>query len=92
MIYQVHHRSVERDQLPSLLTPAKGKYGLRDYEKVFCKSEQAGQDIFSLRGIEKKTGCLIVVKPDQYVASVLPLDRTDLLTAFFEKILIPARN
>lgn len=92
VIYQAHHRSVERNQIPSLLTPAKGKYGLRDYEKVFCKCEQAGQDIFSLRGIEKKTGCLIVVRPDQYVASVLPLDRTDLLTAFFENVLIPARN
>ena len=36
-----------------------------------------------LRGIDREQGCIVVVRPDQYVAHVLPLDARDELTAFF---------
>jgi len=37
--------------MPPLLLPQKGRYGLRDYEKIFCADGKSGQDIFALRGI-----------------------------------------
>jgi phenol 2-monooxygenase len=52
----------------------KGRLGLRDYEKMFCAVKARGKDIFDLRGIDRKHGCMLVVRPDQYVAHVLPLD------------------
>jgi phenol 2-monooxygenase len=34
---------------------------------------------------------MVVVRPDQYVAHVLPLDGTAQLAAFFERFMLPAR-
>ena len=88
-IFQSPHRELERGTLHSLLTPKKGKYGLRDYEKVFCVDYRSG-NIYEKRGIDKDAGCLIIVRPDQYVSQVLPLARFNLLCDFLEKILCPA--
>lgn len=69
------------DELPDFLWPAKGKFGLRDYEKVFHAEE--GNDIFSQRNIDRSNGCIVVVRPDQHIASVLPLSAHDKLAEFF---------
>jgi phenol 2-monooxygenase len=47
------------------------------------------EDIFEARGIDS-AGCVIVVRPDHYVAAVLPLTATDELAAFFARFLVPA--
>ncbi|MEN9588005.1 MAG: hypothetical protein RIT15_1580 [Pseudomonadota bacterium] len=82
-IFQQNHHQFAVTDLPALLFPPKGKLGLRDYEKAFCALEDSKQDIYALRGIDRKQGCLVVVRPDQYIAQVLPLEGTDALTAFF---------
>ena len=82
-ILQQAHRDVAVETLPSLLLPRKGRLGLIDYEKAFCPDRRSGQDIFDLRGIDRERGCLVIVRPDQYVANVLPLDDHAALTAFF---------
>lgn len=58
--------------LPPVLLPRKGPFGLVDYEKAFCPDPR--RDVFDLRGVDREQGCLVVVRPDQYVAHVLPLD------------------
>lgn len=88
-VFQQDFRSLDHAAMPALLRPAKGRYGLRDFEKVFCVDHKLGQDIFDMRGIDRERGCLIIVRPDQYVADVLPLDAHDALSDFFEKLLIP---
>ena len=70
--------------MPPLLLPRKGRYRLTDAEKVFCPDLKNGRDIFDLRGIDRDKGCIVVVRPDQYIAHVLPLDAHAELTAFFE--------
>jgi phenol 2-monooxygenase len=40
-----------------------------------------------MRGINREQGCMIVVRPDQYVANVLPLDGFDALAAYFAGVL-----
>ena len=74
------------DELPDFLRPAKGKYGLRDYEKVFHAEE--GNDIFDQRSINRSSGCMVVVRPDQHIASILPLTAQDELVAFFDEFMI----
>ena len=76
--------------MPSLLLPRKGRYGLRDYEKMFCPDRRPGQDIFELRGIDREQGCIVIVRPDQYVAHILPLDAHDALAGFFDGFMLPA--
>ncbi|MFW8596323.1 hypothetical protein [Cribrihabitans neustonicus] len=42
-----------------------------------------------MRGIDRKNGFMIVVRPDQYVAHILPLGDFGELSAFFEGVLQP---
>jgi phenol 2-monooxygenase len=58
---------------------------LIDYEKVYAADPMG--DIFEDRGIDRD-GAIVVVRPDQYVAHVLPLDGTKELAGFFSGILI----
>ncbi|MBT8202015.1 MAG: 3-hydroxybenzoate 4-monooxygenase, partial [Acidimicrobiia bacterium] len=76
------------------LRPIKGRLGLVDYEKVFCpdfnEPGAAGRDIFDQRGVDREGGALVVVRPDQHVAHVLPLDGYGELARFFAGFMIPA--
>lgn len=82
-VLQENHRDLNIEDMPELLRPEIGKFGLRDYEKVFTVDHKLGEDIFEMRGIDRKHGALVVVRPDQYVAQVLPLDARDELSDFF---------
>jgi 3-hydroxybenzoate 4-monooxygenase len=89
-IFQQDHRTLAIESMPALLLPRKGRYGLRDYEKVFSSVLKNGPDIFDLRGVERTQGALVVVRPDQYIAHVLPLDAHRELAAFFGGFMLPA--
>ena len=87
-VFQQGHRELAVDALPSLLLPRKGPFGLIDYEKAFCPDP--ADDVFDARGIDRDAGCVVVVRPDQYVAAVLPLDDAQGLTDFFTGVLVEA--
>ena len=82
-VFQQDHRDLAIEAMPSFLLPRKGRYGLCDYEKMFCADLKGGNDVFTLRGIDRERGGMVVVRPDQYVAHVLPLDGHGELAAFF---------
>jgi phenol 2-monooxygenase len=88
-IFQQGHRDLAIEAMPPLLVPHKGRYALRDYEKIFCADHDSGNDIFAMRGIDRAAGCLVVVRPDQYVAHVLPLDGFEALAAYFDRFMLP---
>ncbi len=86
-VFQQGLRALDFAALPTLLRPQVGRYGLCDYEKVFCADPKRGEDLFDARGIDRAAGCIVVVRPDQYVGHVLPLDARDALAAYFAGIL-----
>jgi phenol 2-monooxygenase len=88
-VFQQAHRALAIEAMPALLLPQKGRYGLRDYEKMYCADLKSGQDIFAMRGIDREAGCMVVVRPDQYVAQVLPLDGYAELVAYFDGFMLP---
>ncbi|APW41809.1 FAD-binding monooxygenase [Rhodoferax saidenbachensis] len=88
-IFQPHWRELAIESMPDLLRPCKGRLGLRDYEKVFCPDIKNGPDIFDLRGIDRTQGALVVVRPDQYIAHVLPLEAHAALADFFAGFMLP---
>jgi phenol 2-monooxygenase len=88
-VFQQHHRDLAVADLPALLVPRKGRYGLVDYEKAFTPDPRC--DVFDLRGIARDEGALVVVRPDQYVSHVLPLDAYAELAAYFAPLLIERR-
>ena len=87
-VLQQGFRDVNISDLPAALRPTKGELGLVDYEKVFCPDLKNGQDIFNMRGIDRDEGCVVIVRPDQYVAHILPLDAHAELASFFSGILL----
>jgi phenol 2-monooxygenase (NADPH) len=88
-VFQQSHRDLTIEAMPALLLPRKGRYGLLDYEKIFCADLKSGSDIFATRGINREAGCMIVVRPDQYVAHVLPLNGYKQLGSFFDGFMLP---
>ena len=87
-VFQQPHRELAIAAMPPLLLPRKGRLGLQDYEKMFCADPRSGHDIFTLRAIDRAAGCLVVVRPDQYIAHVLPLDGHHELAAYFDAFLL----
>jgi hypothetical protein len=88
-VVQQSHRDVSIQDVPPILRPRKGRYGLVDYEKVFCPDLEDGPDVFDQRGVERGDGALVVVRPDQHIADVLPLDAHEELAAFFDVFMLP---
>jgi len=87
-VFQQGHRELAVGTMPLILLPRKGRFGLIDYEKIFCADE--ARDLFDLRLVDREAGCMVIVRPDQYVSGVLPLDAHEALTDFFAAILIDA--
>lgn len=87
-VFQQAHGDLAIAAMPPLLLPRKGRYGLIDYEKMFCPDLKEGQDIFAMRGVDRDEGCMVVVRPDQYVAHVLPLDGHAALAAYFDGFML----
>jgi phenol 2-monooxygenase len=89
-VFQGSHRDLRLETLPKMLLPTKGRYGLIDYEKAFCPDLKDGPDIFDHRGIDRQNGVLLLVRPDQFIAKVQPLDDISGFTAFCDRFMIGA--
>jgi phenol 2-monooxygenase len=88
VITQQPYTEVDLGVVPDLFLPRTGPFQLIDYEKVYAADP--ADDIFESRGIDR-AGAVVVVRPDQYVANVLPLTATNELAAFFGPILRAGR-
>lgn len=91
-IFQPGFDALPDGPVPALLRPQKGVLALQDHEKIFCTDHKGLGDIFDMRGIDRARGCMIVVRPDQYIAQVLPLDGYQALAAFFDGVFLPLRD
>lgn len=84
IVYQERHTEIDLGTVPGVFLPRVGPFELVDYEKVYARHHDV--DIFEERGIDRG-GAIVVVRPDQYVAHVLPLTATAELAAFFDGVL-----
>ena len=91
-VFQQGFRELALERMPAMLLPRKGRFGLIDYEKMFCADQADGRDIYDLRGIDRIRGCAVIVRPDQYVAHVVPLDDHAEVARFFAGVLLPAAS
>ncbi|MFF2372094.1 FAD-binding monooxygenase [Agromyces sp. NPDC058110] len=85
VVYQQPHGEVDLMETPAVFRPATGPFGLTDYEKVY--GVDADDDIFETRGLSRD-GVVVVVRPDHYVAQVLPLTASGELAEFFRGALL----
>ena len=87
-IFQGTFDQLDYATMPRFFKPTKGKFALQDYEKIFCVDHKGHGDIYDMRGIDRDRGCMVIVRPDQYTAHILPLTATDDLATFFNRILV----
>jgi phenol 2-monooxygenase len=84
VVYQQDWQGVDLRRVPEAYLPRTGPFGLIDYEKLYATDPE--HDAFDERELDRD-GVIVVVRPDQYVANVLPLAATAELGAFFAPIL-----
>ncbi|WP_314323639.1 FAD-binding monooxygenase [Paenarthrobacter ilicis] len=89
VIYQQHHTAIDINAVPAVFKPTVGPFKLTYLEKVF--GTDPANDIFEARGLSRD-GAVVVVRPDQYVANVLPLSATDELAGFFAPQLLAGHS
>ncbi|MFQ4149469.1 FAD-binding monooxygenase [Arthrobacter sp. LAPM80] len=87
LIAQQDFEGVDLGRVPATFMPRTGPFGLIDYELVYAADPV--RDIFEARGIDRG-GAVVVVRPDQYVANVLPLTDTAGLAGFFGQLMLAA--
>ncbi|WP_322995027.1 FAD-dependent monooxygenase [Castellaniella sp.] len=86
VIYQQNHTQIDIGQVPQAFIPRVGPYRLSDYENIYAALPD--DDIFERRKISRQ-GAVVIVRPDQYVAHVLPLSAIDQLTRFLKTFALP---
>jgi phenol 2-monooxygenase len=86
-VFQQGFRALDYAGMPKLLRPNVGRLGLQDFEKIFCSDLKLGDDIFDMRGIDRTAGCVVIVRPDQYVGHIFPLDVRNDMTGYFAGLL-----
>ncbi|QGU05869.1 FAD-dependent monooxygenase [Corynebacterium comes] len=82
VIFQQPHTGINIPDVPTAFRPEVGPYKVRDLERAY--GVLPDEDIFDMRHIDRQ-GAIVVVRPDQYVAHVLPLHATHELTEFFAR-------
>ncbi len=86
VIFQQPHGEVDfGPDIPDIFMPKVGPFQITDYEKVYAIAPET--DIFEARGIDRQ-GAVVVVRPDQYVSHVLPLEAVEEVATFFDGALI----
>ena len=83
VVYQQPHEEVELMRTPSIFRPQVGEFQISNLNKVWGVDPE--DDIFEARGLSRD-GVVVVVRPDQYVAHVLPLTAAAELSDFLAPI------
>ncbi|KIW91339.1 uncharacterized protein Z519_08235 [Cladophialophora bantiana CBS 173.52] len=91
-IHAASRSKLELSDLPKILCPFDPKLGY-DYWKCFVNNndgeEGAFDDAYERWGLDKKRGCLVVVRPDQHVSLVCDVEDVDQLEKYFGQIFVP---
>jgi phenol 2-monooxygenase (NADPH) len=89
-VHSAPRHDIELLDLPEIFHPFDEKTGW-DYDKVFVDGmsyHEGHGEAYLNYGIESETGCLIVVRPDQYVAYVGELEDIEEVAEYFGGILV----
>lgn len=89
LIHQQQYTDFDMSDVPAAFKPKTGRFQLTDMEKAFGVLKD--HDIFDERSISRD-GAVVVVRPDQYVAGVYPLNETDQLESFLHGVFPAVRS
>ncbi|MDN6132521.1 MAG: FAD-binding monooxygenase [Brevibacterium sp.] len=80
VVYQQNHTEFSFPDVPTAFRPHVGEFDLEYVEKIFAAMPE--EDIYDERGVSRD-GAVVVVRPDQYVSGVFPLDAHEEIGKFF---------
>ncbi|KAF3921252.1 hypothetical protein ABW21_db0205835 [Orbilia brochopaga] len=89
-VHSAKRADVELQSLPEAFHPFDKARGW-DYWKVYADDESYHEghgQVYENFGIDKDEGCTVVVRPDGYVATVVRVDDTQSLEAYFAEFMI----
>ncbi|KAL3454384.1 FAD binding domain-containing protein [Aspergillus insuetus] len=87
--------SVELSQIPSAFYPITGKNQIKDLHKIFFDDESYDTKhghLYDYLGISPENGAILVIRPDQYVSSVIAIDDYKRVGEFFKGCLVALEN
>ncbi|KAF5230014.1 hypothetical protein FANTH_14013 [Fusarium anthophilum] len=87
-IHSAPRDKVELLSLPDIFHPFSQEYGW-DYNKVFVDDDSYHEghgQAYDNYGIDAKRGCVVIVRPDQYVSWIGELEDVDDMNQFFKGI------
>ncbi|PWN86734.1 phenol 2-monooxygenase [Acaromyces ingoldii] len=92
-VFSSHRETLHDEQLPDIMTPRTAAgLALKDYTKLFTDDASYNHGhgrMYEKRRVDPKRGAVIVVRPDQYVLSVLHVEETAKLESLLEEVLLP---
>lgn len=88
VIYQQSYMEIELGQLPRYFLPRVGPFQVIDYAKVYAALPD--DDIFDAYEVDR-SGALIIVRPDMYVAHIPPLSAREEITEFLAQSMVRQR-
>jgi phenol 2-monooxygenase len=79
------------------LHPEQSPYGIRAWDTIFADDETyhlGHGHAYRGYGVDPnaEVGCMVLCRPDQYVAAILPITDVDTLNSYLEGVLIPQRK
>jgi phenol 2-monooxygenase (NADPH) len=94
-IHTASRDKVELLDLPALVRPFDPKFGY-DYWSCFVNNNGGSDgnfdDAYERWGVDKRSGCVVVVRPDQHVSLICGLEDVDQLHVFFRSALLIRQN
>lgn len=90
-IHSAPRVGVELLSLPDIFHPFSQEYGW-DYNKVFVDDisyHEGHGRAYENYGIDPRTGCIVIVRPDQYVSWIGELEDVDDMNRFFSSFMKP---
>ena len=91
---RLNYHNLLKYGFPEILHPNDEHVGW-DYDKVFVDADSYHEGFgqaYKNYGVDKARGCVVAVRPDQYVGWVGDLEDIDELAQYFKAILVEAES
>ncbi|WP_210604750.1 FAD-dependent monooxygenase [Brevibacterium oceani] len=88
VIYQQEHKEFAFPDVPQVFRPHVGAFDLEYVERIYATLPD--EDIFDIREISRD-GAVVVVRPDQYVSGIFPIDAHEEIGEFFAGVFAPVQ-
>ncbi|OCT50538.1 Phenol 2-monooxygenase [Cladophialophora carrionii] len=95
VVFTGERMKLEQEQIPDYFWPITGKWRMRDLHKVFVDDEHYNSGhghAYEKLGIDPDKGATVIVRPDQYVSKVLPIDNMQGVGQFFDAFCLPKQG